>query len=97
MTRRGVTLAAAAREFGRHRTPWALAGTAALALIARSTVADWQPTDALVPIVMLAVFPFAEWLIHVVILHWRPRRLAGVRLDPCWPASTAHTTSSRAM
>ncbi len=35
-----------------------------------------------VPLVMLAVFLFAEWLIHVVVLHWRPRRIAGVTVDP---------------
>jgi hypothetical protein len=31
---------------------------------------------------MLAVFPFLEWTIHVVILHWRPRRIAGMTVDP---------------
>ncbi len=43
---------------------------------------DWQITDALVPAVMLAVFPFLEWVIHVCILHWRPRRVGGVTVDP---------------
>ncbi len=31
---------------------------------------------------MLALFPLLEWAIHVVILHWRPRRLAGITVDP---------------
>ena len=27
------------------------------------------------------LFPLVEWLIHVFILHWRPRRIAGVEVD----------------
>ncbi len=81
-TRRGLTLAGAGREFVRHPTPWMLTGALLAAAGARIAVGDWQFTDLLVPLVMLAVFPFAEWLIHVVILHWRPRRIAGVTVDP---------------
>ena len=81
-TRRGVTLADAGREFRRHPTPWMLTGTLLAAAAARLAVGDWQITDAVVPLAMLAVFPFAEWVIHVVILHWRPRRIAGVTVDP---------------
>ena len=32
------------------------------ALTARIVVGDWQLTDALVPVVMLALFPFFEWI-----------------------------------
>ncbi|WP_304116838.1 sterol desaturase family protein [Mycolicibacterium bacteremicum] len=81
-TRRGTTLTDAACEFLRHPTPWMLAATLTAAATARGYLGDWRPTDALVPIVMLAVFPFAEWLIHVLILHWRPRAIAGIRVDP---------------
>jgi hypothetical protein len=52
------------------------------ALVARIVVGDWQFTDALVPLVMLALFPFFEWLVHLVILHWRPRHLGAVTIDP---------------
>jgi Fatty acid hydroxylase superfamily len=81
-TRRGVTLAGAGREFVHHPTPWMLTGTLLAAAAARLAMGDWQITDAVVPPAMLAVFPFAEWMIHVVILHWRPRRIAGVTVDP---------------
>ena len=55
----------------------------AAALAARVAVGDWQLTDALVPVaVMLAVFPFFEWMIHVFVLHWRPRRLGRLTVDP---------------
>ena len=80
--RRGLTLAQAGREFLRHPSPWMLAGALAAALGTRVAVGDWQLTDLVLPVVMLAVFPFAEWVIHVVILHWRPRRIAGVTVDP---------------
>lgn len=80
--RRGVTLSDAGREFVRHPTPWMLTSALIAAAAARVSAGDWQLTDAVVPLAMLAVFPFAEWVIHVLILHWRPRRIAGVTVDP---------------
>jgi len=81
-TRRGMTLADAARELGRHPSPWLLGGGALAALAARVAVGDWQPADALVPVAVAAAFPFFEWMIHVFVLHWRPRRLGRLTLDP---------------
>jgi len=80
--RRGVTLADAAREFATHPSPWMIGVTLLAALWARIAVADWQLTDALVPVTMVAVFPVFEWVVHVVVLHWRPRRIGGVTVDP---------------
>lgn len=79
--RRGMTLGTAAAEFWRHPSPWLLAVALVSATTARAVVADWGIGDALLPFAMLASFPFLEWMIHVFILHWRPRRLAGVTLD----------------
>jgi len=79
---RGVTLADAAREFLRHPTPWLLAGALLAAVVARAVVGDWRWSDAMLPLVVLAAFPFVEWVTHVVVLHWRPRRIAGFTLDP---------------
>jgi hypothetical protein len=59
-----------------------LAVTLAATLTVRVVVGDWQITDALVPVVMLSAFPFFEWMIHVFLLHWRPRRVGGVTIDP---------------
>ena len=81
-SRRGFSLGDAAREFRRHPSPWMIGGTLVAALAARIAIGDWQPTDALVPLVMLAVFPFVEWTVHVVILHWRPRRFGPLVVDP---------------
>ncbi|MEI6254812.1 MAG: sterol desaturase family protein [Mycobacteriaceae bacterium] len=80
--RRGVTLADAAREFWRHPTPWLLSVALVISLAARVVVGDWRFSDAVLPFVVLAVFPFVEWVIHVFVLHWRPRRIAGVTVDP---------------
>jgi hypothetical protein len=51
-------------------------------LTVRIIVGDWQITDVLVPLVMIALFPFYEWIIHVFILHWRPKHLGRVTIDP---------------
>jgi hypothetical protein len=81
-TRRTFTLRDAATEFVRHPSPPMILTLLVAAACARMALGNWQWTDALVPVVMLAVFPFAEWIIHVVILHWRPRRLGALVIDP---------------
>lgn len=79
---RAVPLPQAAREFWRHPSPWILAAALAGAVAARVIAGDWQITDAVLPLVVAALFPFVEWVIHVIVLHWRPLRVAGVTLDP---------------
>lgn len=81
-TRKGFTLADAAREFWKHPSPWMIGVTLLAALVGRLAVGDWRLTDAVVPLVMLAVFPFFEWIIHVFVLHWRPKRLGRLTIDP---------------
>ncbi len=80
--RKGFTLADARQEFAKYPSPWMIGVTLIIALTARLIVGDWQVTDALVPVVMLAAFPFLEWIIHVFILHWRPKQLGRLRIDP---------------
>lgn len=80
--RRGVTLADAAREFWLHPSPWLLTAGLVAAVIARIAAGDWRLGDAMVPLATAAAFPFLEWVIHVFVLHWRPRRLGGITLDP---------------
>ena len=80
--RQGFTLSDASREFWKHPSPWMIGVTLVAALTARIVVGDWQITDALVLVLMLAVFPFFEWTVHVFILHWRPRRVGALTIDP---------------
>ena len=80
--RRGFELSDAVREFLRHPSPWMLGAVLVVSLAVRILVGGWQPTDAWVPLAMLAVFPFFEWIVHVFVLHWRPRRLGRLTIDP---------------
>jgi hypothetical protein len=80
--RKRFTLRDAGREFSKHPSPWVIGATFAVALTARVAAGDWQLTDALVPAAMVALFPFFEWNIHVFVLHWRPKRLGRVTIDP---------------
>ncbi|OXR43439.1 hypothetical protein B7C42_04306 [Nocardia cerradoensis] len=79
--RRTTTLPDAFGVFVRRPSPWIITTLLAGALTARIAVGDWQLTDALVAGVMLAFFPVTEWMIHVCILHWRPRRIGRLTLD----------------
>jgi Fatty acid hydroxylase superfamily len=79
--RRAFTLSDARLEFWKHPSPWMIAAALAAAVVARVAVGDWQITDAIVLVLILAAFPFLEWVIHVFILHWRPRRVGGLLID----------------
>lgn len=76
-----VTLAATARAFWRYPSPWMITGFLLAAVAARVVVGDWSWSDLLAPAVFVALFPLVEWVIHVFILHWRPRRVGGVEVD----------------
>jgi hypothetical protein len=80
--RKGFTLADARREFWKHPSPWMIGVALVVALIARISVGDWRSTDAVVPLVMLPLFPFFEWIVHVFVLHWRPKRVGRLTIDP---------------
>ena len=80
--RKAFTLRDAARQFWKYPSPWVLGATFVAAVVARILAGDWQLTDALVPVAMLAAFPFFEWLVHVFILHWRPKRVGRLTIDP---------------
>jgi hypothetical protein len=76
-----VTLGEAFAEFWRHPSPWMILATLVGAVVARVLVGDWRTTDLLAPLVFVALFPVIEWVVHVFILHWRPRRVGRVVLD----------------
>ena len=93
-TRSGVAAPAAAARFEsprsprealpvflRHPSPRILLTALALALALRVAVGGWSWRDLLPPALLLALWPLQEWLIHVVILHWKPRRLFGRSWD----------------
>jgi hypothetical protein len=71
----------ALRVFYRHGSPRILTAALVLALAARVAVSGWSLWD-LLPVALLLVFwPIQEWLIHVFVLHWKPRQVLGRTLD----------------
>ena len=76
-----VTLGAAFAQFWRHPSPWMILGTLVAAVVARVVVGGWGVVDLLAPLVYVALFPLLEWVVHVFVLHWRPRRVGRVVLD----------------
>lgn len=76
-----LTLGQTFRAFWRYPSPWMISVFILGTLTGRLVVGDWALSDAWAPIAFLALFPFTEWTIHVFILHWRPRRIAGVHVD----------------
>ena len=81
-SRHSMSLRDAFAEFIRHPSPWIMTAFLAIALVARVWLGGWGLADLLVPVVMVASFPLVEWLIHVFVLHWRPKRLGPVTIDP---------------
>ena len=76
-----VTLGGTFAEFWKHPSPWMLLAAWGGALGWRIAEGDWRLTDLWGPAILVAMFPVMEWVIHVFILHWRPRKIAGVKID----------------
>ncbi len=79
---RTLTLAGAARVFAAYGSPRIMVTIAAAAVLARLVVGRFQWADLVVVGGIIAVEPFAEWLLHVFVLHFRPRTIGGRRIDP---------------
>lgn len=69
-------------EFWRHPSPYLLGASLAAAITGRVLAGPGSWWELLVPAGLVAIMPVVEWLIHVCILHWKPRRVAGLRIDP---------------
>ena len=87
-TREVKTLAAARREFAHKRSPWMILGAFAALAVVRLIVGDFAWRDAVAVAAMLVVYPFAEWAIHVYLLHMKPVRIGGRTIEP--PAARDH-------
>jgi hypothetical protein len=75
------TLGEARRVFLRHGSPWFLLVASAAYVAALVVHGHWSWGQLVVVAALLAAQPFVEWLIHVYVLHAKPRRLAGRTLD----------------
>ena len=76
-----TTLRAAARYFWTRPSPRVIATYLGVLLVARAVLARWTWIDLVPPVGVLLLEPFTEWVIHVVVLHWRPRHLGGHTID----------------
>jgi len=68
--------------FLRHFSPVVLVSSATLALAWRISLGAWSWWDAAIVLALWALWPLQEWLIHVFILHFVPKTILGVKLDP---------------
>jgi len=75
------TFAEAVPVFLRHGSPRILVACESLAIAARIAVGGATARDALPLLGLLAYWPIQEWLIHVFILHAKPRRILGRTID----------------
>jgi hypothetical protein len=77
-----LTLGGALRRFMAHPSPQLLVPLVAAVWTVRLLMGGWATGDVIVPVVVLVLEPFTEWAIHVFLLHWKPRRVLGRKLDP---------------
>jgi hypothetical protein len=79
--RRSLTLGQAWSEFVRHPSPYLIGSFLLGSVVARVAVGGGAWWELLIPAGLVALFPVIEWVIHVAILHWRPRKVGPVTLD----------------
>src|SRR3954453_23176831 len=68
-----VCLGTTGREFWKHPSPYMIAATIVVALVWRIVESAWRVSDLWAPVIWLTMFPLLEWVMHVFILHWKPR------------------------
>ena len=74
-------LRASLREFASFTTARWLAGMLVIAVVVRAAIGGWAASDVVTGVAVVALEPFTEWVIHVFILHFRPRQVRGRTVD----------------
>jgi hypothetical protein len=75
------TLRSELRTFARHPGPRFITAVLLAVLVLRVAAGDWGWADLLVAAVILGFEPFTEWLIHVFVLHAKPKHVLGRTID----------------
>ena len=81
-TDRSLSLRGALETFARFGSPRIIVALLLAAVAGRVAIGGWSWWDLLGPAVVVAAQPFTEWTIHVFLLHFRPRTIGRVRIDP---------------
>ena len=79
--RGSVTLLDCARAFSRFGSPRVLTSFLLAFLAARIALGDWSWRDPVIAAGLIAAQPFTEWMIHVFLLHLKPRRIGRFTID----------------
>ena len=69
------------RIFWQYPSPRIIAAAFALAAGTRLALGGWRRLDLVVVLVVVAAQPFTEWVLHVFVLHFRPRKMGAVKVD----------------
>jgi hypothetical protein len=77
----GLTLGAAFRIFVGTFSAKLLAFAFGAAVVARIALGGWRWWDLAIVAIVLGMQPFTEWLIHVFVLHAKPRQVGSVTID----------------
>jgi sterol desaturase/sphingolipid hydroxylase (fatty acid hydroxylase superfamily) len=77
----GLSLRDAFLIFTRQRSARIMTGLLVVPLVARLALGRLGGWDLAVLGALLVLHPFSEWVIHVGVLHWRPRRLGRLTVD----------------
>ena len=75
------TLDEALRAFVRHGSPWLLLAMTLAAAVALLVNGQWRWAQLVVVAAVVVAQPFVEWLVHVLVLHARPRQVGPLTLD----------------
>lgn len=75
------SLRAAASRFFTRPSPKLLTVAVAGALALRISLGHWSWRDLLIPFALVALEPLTEWVIHVYLLHARPLKIGGRRVE----------------
>src|SRR4051812_19163687 len=79
---RGETLGTSFAVFRSYRSPQIIAVVLAASVVTRLALGGWRWGDLLIMAIIVALLPFIEWSTHVVLLHWKPKKVFGRTLDP---------------
>jgi len=79
---RAETLGSSFAVFRSYRSPQVIAAALTISSAARIALGGWRWGDLLIMAIIVALLPFIEWFTHVVLLHWKPKKLLGMTLDP---------------